>query len=179
MNIEFSMNITNVITTADLKQRVNAKKFNCYSWGSYSLDRYDGKCGYVKDELIKGRVAIFQTGKMISIGAKSVGESAYQLHHSVYLLLQAGLIINIEIEPKVRNLVAVANLNRPIDIGEISLVLGKSMYEPEIFPALVYKARTGITCLIFASGKIVLTGSKSVNNSKATVKEVLSFLPKG
>jgi len=40
--------------------------------------------------------------------------------------------------------------------------LEDTMYEPEVFPALIYKSATPIKCvfLVFSNGKIVLTGVK-------------------
>ena len=74
--------IRNVIATADLKQNVDAQKFINYPWGTYDLQYYGGRCGYVKDETIQGRVTVFLSGKMISIGAKSVQGSVIQLEKS-------------------------------------------------------------------------------------------------
>jgi hypothetical protein len=51
--------IRNVITTADLKQKVDAQKFISRPWGTYDLHLYRGRCGYVKDETIQGRVTVF------------------------------------------------------------------------------------------------------------------------
>ena len=61
-----------MVTTADLRQHVDATKFIQYPWGSYDLERYGGRCGYVKDDEIQGRVTVFLSGKMISTGAKSI-----------------------------------------------------------------------------------------------------------
>ena len=91
-------------------------------------------------------------------------ESINQLHHSITLLFQAGLIIKIRIVPKIRNLVAIANLNRSIDIGEISQILLKSIYEPEIFPAVMYKAdRNSLFDFCFWQDCLRLEISQSTN----------------
>lgn len=66
--------ITNVITTANLKQSVDAPRFVNHPWGRYDLEYYGGRCGYVKDKKMIGRVTVFLSGKMISTGAKSVAE---------------------------------------------------------------------------------------------------------
>ncbi len=71
--------IRNVIATADLKQQVDAPKFIKYPWGTYDLQYYGGRCGYVKDKTIQGKVTVFLSGKMISTGANSVRGSINQL----------------------------------------------------------------------------------------------------
>ena len=64
--------ICNIITTADLKQKVNITKLNNFPWGIYDQVSYNGICGYVKTPEMKGRVTIFATGKMISIGSNTI-----------------------------------------------------------------------------------------------------------
>jgi len=44
-----SVRVRNVISTADLKQPVDARIFKQYSWGRYDTEVYGGNCGYVKD----------------------------------------------------------------------------------------------------------------------------------
>ena len=67
------------MSTADLGQTVDITKFNHFSWGTYDLALYGGRCGYVKDDSMTGRVTVFYSGKMISTGAKSESESNEQL----------------------------------------------------------------------------------------------------
>lgn len=154
-------NIRNVITTADLRQKVDAPKFLNFPWGTYDTEYYGGKCGYVKDETMRGRVTIFLSGKMISTGARSVKESEEQLKHVQYLLVRNGFVSKIKIVPKVQNIVALSKIDGRLDLNLMSLALPRSMYEPEQFPALIHKTEQGTTCLIFDSGKIVIVGSKS------------------
>ena len=70
-----------------MKQKVDATKFKNYSWGTYDLEYYGGRCGYVKDDSMSGRVTVFLSGKMISTGAKSLVESIEQLHKTMNLLV--------------------------------------------------------------------------------------------
>jgi TATA-box binding protein (TBP) (component of TFIID and TFIIIB) len=44
------LKIQNVISTADLRQRIDARKFNQYQWARYDIELYGGRCGYIKDE---------------------------------------------------------------------------------------------------------------------------------
>jgi len=68
----YEIKIHNVITTTDLKQKVNAAKFVNYPWGIYDLEYYGGRRGFVKGYSLSGRVTVSLSGKMISKGAKSV-----------------------------------------------------------------------------------------------------------
>jgi transcription initiation factor TFIID TATA-box-binding protein len=155
--------IQNVITTADLKQHVNIIRFNQFRWGRYDLeDNYNGKVGYVKDNGMRGRVTVFSSGKMISTGAKSELQSIRQLYHTMKLLIDGNFIKRKQLEPKVHNIVAVMDMQSKLDLNHLSQELTKMIYEPEQFPGAIYRTEQGPTCLIFASGKIVIAGARSV-----------------
>ena len=61
--------IQNTVCTADLKQEINIASFNKYRYLSSNLELY--RCGYVKDDFMTGRVTVFRSGKLISVGTKS------------------------------------------------------------------------------------------------------------
>jgi len=63
-------------------------------------------------------------------------------------------------EIKVVNMVASANLAGWIDLERSAYSLGRTMYEPEQFPGLIYRMdEPRVVILLFASGKIVCTGA--------------------
>jgi transcription initiation factor TFIID TATA-box-binding protein len=62
---------------------------------------------------------------------------------------------------KVVNIVASAGLGGEIDLEKAVSTLGKTMYEPEQFPGLIYRMdEPRVVILLFASGKLVCTGAK-------------------
>lgn len=170
------MKIRNVVTTADLDQDVDITKFVEFLWGTYDLACYGGRCGYIKDKTIQGRVSVFKSGKMISVGASSIDESTKQLYHAMDLLVEAKFIRVIGLKPKVRNIVATTEVDR-IDLITAASRLSKLIYEPEQFPAAILKTELGPTCLIFESGKIVIVGAKSekdVTDAESIILNLLS-----
>jgi len=64
------------------------------------------------------------------------------------------------IQPKIVNIVITANFYKKINLNLAVLKLDNSIYEPEVFPGLVYKISIPIKSvfLIFSTGKIVFTG---------------------
>lgn len=64
---------------------------------------------------------------------------------------------------KVQNIVGSCDVTFPISLESLSASHERfSTYEPELFPGLIYRMQTPkIVLLIFASGKIVLTGAKN------------------
>ena len=169
------LKIQNVVSTADLQQYIDAIRFNKFSWGRYDIEYYGGRCGYIKDEAMQGRVSVFLSGKMISTGAKSVPESIWQLEHAMDLLVRRKLAEKISLEHKVQNIVATIDLQKILDVKKVINSLANYIYEPDNFPGIIYK-HNGLSCLIFASGKIVIAGAKSEDQLKDTANQIVELL---
>ena len=151
--------IVNTVCTADLKQEIVLTSFNKYEHLSANLDLY--ACGYVKNKTMIGRVTVFRTGKLISVGTKSIESGFKELEIAVKLLTKYKLIKPYKLEPITQNIVTNVNLERTIDLEKFALILPKVMYEPEQFPGLILRFLGSTVALVFASGKIILTGAKS------------------
>jgi TATA-box binding protein (TBP) (component of TFIID and TFIIIB) len=153
--------IQNVITTADLGQRVDITLFTNYFWGVYDQAFNGGKCGYVKDDNFVGRVSIFLSGKMISLGGKSVQQSIAQLVRTMDILAENKFIKLTILKPNVRNIVATVDLGFSLDLDAISSFTQEITYEPSQFQRGVWRTVDGPVCLLYSSGKVVIVGSKS------------------
>jgi len=109
----------------------------------------------------KTATLIFNSGKMVCTGAKSEKESKRAVMKVVRELKKSGIIIVGKPEMKIQNIVASANLAGLIDLERSAYSLGKTMYEPEQFPGLIYRMDVPkVVILLFASGKLVCTGAK-------------------
>ncbi len=76
-------------------------------------------------------------------------------------LKKSGIVIISKPELKIQNIVASANLGGMIDLEKSAFTLGRTMYEPEQFPGLIYRMDVPkVVILLFASGKLVCTGAK-------------------
>jgi transcription initiation factor TFIID TATA-box-binding protein len=170
------LKIHNVVSTSDLHQHIDARKFNQYQWGRYDIEIYGGRCGYIKDEGMQGRVSVFLSGKMISTGAKEVSSSILQLHHALDLLVSNKLAKRAELECKVQNIVATLDLQRTLDIKKVTGSLANYIYEPDNFPGIIYKHNGRISCLIFVSGKVVIAGIKSEDQLENIAQEIAKIL---
>ena len=151
----------NVVSTAELGQQVDLGLLNKHAWGRYDLDIYPA--GYLKDGWMLGQVTVFHTGKMISVGANSIKSSLNNLDRAMVLLLSAKLIESVKIKPKVRNIVASVDLEGPLDLHALVRSSPRAIYEPEQFPGVIMKSKgESISFLIFASGKAVVAGAKTL-----------------
>ena len=78
------------------------------------------------------------------------------------------------------NVVASASVDQKIDLNEITRKFPDVEYHPDLFPGLVFRLKTPKTAtLIFTSGKMVCTGSKSEEMARKAVKTVVQKLRKG
>ncbi len=87
-----------------------------------------------------------------------------------------GIVIS---EYVIQNIVASANLGIELDLGTLALSLSGAEYEPEQFPGLIYRIKNPKSAtLLFRSGKLVCTGSRSLANVKQAIETVLSDVKK-
>ena len=156
---EDSIRIENVVASASLNQRID---LNAVVRGNPGVDyrpgRFPGLVFRIKRP--KSAILIFRTGKMVCTGAKSEKLAKRAIKKVVNELKKSGIIIIGKPEIKVVNMVASANLLGRIELEEAVYSLGRTMYEPEQFPGLIYRMdEPTVVILIFASGKIVCTGA--------------------
>jgi transcription initiation factor TFIID TATA-box-binding protein len=156
---EAIIKIQNVVATATLNQKVDLNAIvNSYPGVEYRPEQFPGLVFRLKRP--KTATLIFNSGKMVCTGARSEKEARRAVMTVVKELKKNGIIIISKPDLKVVNMVASASLGGRIDLEEVS-TLGKTMYEPEQFPGLIYRMdEPKVVILIFASGNLVCTGAK-------------------
>jgi transcription initiation factor TFIID TATA-box-binding protein len=154
------LTIVNVIATAELGQFVDLERLTNIEGFLYDKAIYH--CAYLKDQRTHAKVSIFTTGKMISIGTRSIRAATADLQHAAKRLADIGLISPTRVKSRLRNLVATAELGHEIDIESLAMRLPHVIYEPEQFPAAICYSEEleGASMLVFTSGKVVLAGLK-------------------
>ena len=101
---------------------------------------------------------------MISIGSNTIKDSIDKLNQTKFHLLRENLINDITLEPLVRNIISTITFDKLINLNKLEKKILNSIYEPNVFAGLRYKIREGLSALIFSSGKVVVAGSKSVED---------------
>ncbi len=82
-------------------------------------------------------------------------------------------------ELKIVNIVGTTGLEHDIPLEKMAAALPNTEYNPEQFPGLVIRIRQPKTsALIFRSGKVVITGAKSMEEMKETVNAIKKHLEK-
>lgn len=165
--------IVNVVATASLNQTVDLRELNGCKEFIYNSATYNGRVAYFKLNEMQGKVSIFSSGKMISVGTKSAEQSINELELAKETLIKMGLIKQVQLFPKTRNMIVTVDLKREIDLNEI-IERTRAIYEPEQFPAAILRLKEPFktTILIFASGKLVISGLKHVSEIEPVVKSV-------
>jgi len=155
-----AVNIENVVASATLNQKVDLNAVvKGYPGVEYRPEQFPGLVFRLKRP--KTATLIFNSGKMVCTGAKSEKEARSAVIKVAKELKKGGIIIISKPELKIQNIVASASSGGMIDLEKAAYTLGKTMYEPEQFPGLIYRMdEPKVVILLFASGKLVCTGAK-------------------
>ena len=158
--VKAQIRIENVVASATLNQRVDLNAVvKGYPGVEYRPEQFPGLVFRLKRP--KTATLIFNSGKMVCTGAKSEKEAKRAVMKVIKELKKSGIIIVGKPELKIQNIVASADLGGMIDLEKSAYSLGRTMYEPEQFPGLIYRMdEPKVVILLFASGKLVCTGAK-------------------
>ncbi len=125
----------------------------------YNPERFPGLV--MRIEKPRATILIFSTGKMVVTGMRKAKEAPRVVEKVVKNIRKAGIkVANPEIT--IQNIVASGDLHTNIDLNMAAIVMESAMYEPEVFPGLIYRMQEPKTVfLIFSTGRIVCTGAKN------------------
>ena len=80
---------------------------------------------------------------------------------------------------KVQNIVATTSLNVKVPLTKLARTQGNTEFNPETFPGLILRVtKPKSAVLVFTSGNLVCTGTKSVSQVKLVIKSVIRQLGK-
>ena len=174
--VEIKPRIRNVVSTADINQRIDITRLADLPSGIYDYAIYGGRCGYIKMPDMDGRVTVFPSGKMISVGGKSITKAKEQLNHAKFYMIQNNMAYNTVLTIKVRNIVATLDIGNSIPIDVLSAKISGATYDPETFPGMIIKGICNCSYLVFASGKIVIAGTRSANDLRTASFDIVQQL---
>ncbi|KKK42856.1 MAG: TATA-box-binding protein [Candidatus Lokiarchaeum sp. GC14_75] len=138
----------------------------------YNPERFPGLV--MRIEKPRATILIFSTGKMVVTGLRKSTEAPKVVEKVVKNIKKAGIKVS-NPEITIQNIVASGDLHTNIDLNMAAIVMEYAMYEPEVFPGLIYRMQDPKTVfLIFSTGRIVCTGAKR----KEIVREAVIKLNK-
>ena len=120
----------------------------------------------------KATILIFSTGKMVVTGMRKASEADRVVEKVLKNIRKAGIKVS-NPEITIQNIVASGDLHTNIDLNMAAIVMEYAMYEPEVFPGLIYRMQEPKTVfLIFSTGRIVCTGAKRKEIVKEAVRKL-------
>jgi len=143
----------------------------------FTKKKFPGLVYRTKDP--KSAFLIFRSGKIVCTGSKTEAGVRTVIDMLASALLGIGIKVGEHPEFKVQNIVASANLGTELNLGAIvvGLKLEGMEYEPEVFPGLVYRIPDPKSAiLIFSSGRLVITGGKTLGDCEKSVEVLLNKL---
>jgi len=167
------VSIVNVVATAALDQEVDLDDLGKHGEILHDSEVYGGRVAYFTPPIGKGKVSIFVSGKMISVGTKSEAEAFHALECAKAFLVEKGYVKPVVLKRLVQNIVAVADFEENVNLERLAQDY-KVIYEPEQFPGGIFRMEGQIraTVLIYASGKAVIAGLKSSKDIEPLVQKL-------
>jgi transcription initiation factor TFIID TATA-box-binding protein len=136
----------------------------------YFPERFPGLI--LRQENPRATFLIFSTGKMVITGLEFIEDAQKAVAKLFKKMKKIGIKLP---EPQIviQNIVANGNLHTLINLNKAAILLEYAMYEPEIFPGLIYNMKDPrAVFLLFSTGKFVCTGIKDKN----VIEEAISKL---
>ena len=124
---------------------------------------------------------LFGSGRVVATGAKSYDNVVVAMRHIVEDLKNHDFELwdFHEDDILVQNIVMTYDYKNTLHLHDLVLTLpfDRCEYEPEQFPGLIFRLdKTSGVCLIFSSGKCVVTGTNSPEEALAAVDELKEVL---
>ena len=174
INQMYDINIHNVVASCSTGNAIPLTKLAKHlERTEYEPEQFPGLV--MRLDAPRSAALIFNTGKIVSTGTKSPTEAKNAINRIIGKIKDLGILIdNDNVNTRIENIVASTYLGKEINLNKVALNLEGTEYEPEQFPGLVYRmdSKNNIVFLLFSSGKIICTGSKS----EETIEEVIHKL---
>jgi transcription initiation factor TFIID TATA-box-binding protein len=167
--------IQNVVATVvmEITEKIDLTKISRkYEDVEYNPERFPGLIMRIKEP--KATFLIFTTGKMVITGLRRADEASAGVKKVIQNIKDAGINVS-NPEITIQNIVASGDLHIFIDLNMAAIVMENVMYEPEVFPGVIYRMGDPKTVfLLFSTGKVVCAGAKN----KEIVREAFIKLNK-
>lgn len=172
------LRVTNVVGSGSLGKEIHLKNV-AEDLPQVSYDERSEIPPTLHIKINNALVLVYRTGSFVVRGAKSVEEAETAAEKLIGMFIQEGVIDSAElVKFGINNVVCLGNLNKQIDLNKLAVKLGmeNTEYEPEQFPGLVYRQPNLPVCTVFSSGKVVISGARSVDDASNALTSVLKTL---
>jgi len=170
-----SLRIVNVVASGRIAEEFDPASLAIQLGAEYDPAQFPGVVCRIEDP--KVAILAFRSGRIVCTGAKSPEESREGIDKLISQIQFHGIetLPKSQIFVEVVNIVATYNLGVPLNLIQLTMALSfeKVEYEPEQFPGLVYRlGHPKVVCLIFRSGKMVITGGRTIEQVREAIEIV-------
>ena len=166
--------VVNIVSSASMGVTLDLHEISDrFAEAEYKKQKFPGLIYRMKKP--KVAILLFTSGKLICTGAKTIDQTKEAVNilrdrlKTLFAEKHPEELEKIpkEVDVKIQNIVATGDLGTIINLDKAMVYLSfeKVEYEPEQFPALVYRVDEPRTVfLLFGSGKVVCTGGKNIED---------------
>jgi len=166
-----SLKVENMVASGSIAETIDLDVIsttveNC----ELNVKRFPGAVYRIQDP--KMAFLIFASGKVVITGVKNNEDLARGRDILIQKMKEAGVTCLDTPTVAVTNMVCSYDMGFKINLNKVIMALSLEAieYEPEQFPGLVYRIPDPkIVALLFSSGKIILTGGKTIEDTEKGV----------
>jgi len=178
LNNKFSeLKVNNIVSTVtfDISEKIDLLKiYNNIENTEYNPEKFPGLI--LRTKIPKATFLIFSSAKMILTGLKDETDAIKAVNIVTKKIEKVGINLQ-NPEIKIRNLVVSGNLHNSINLNKAAIELDTTMYEPEVFPALIYYMKNPVAVfLVFSNGKFICTKIKNREELRDAVSKFTSII---
>ncbi len=178
--------IVNMVASTQLTESIDLYDVSANMGITYEAEQFPGMVYRVGEDTHgegapKVCLLLFGSGRLVATGAKSYDDVVIAMNHIFDDLKNHDFELwdfdedNIQVQ----NIVMTYDYGHTLHLHDLVLTLpfDRCEYEPEQFPGLIFRLdKTSGVCLIFSSGKCVVTGTNSPEEALAAVDELKEVL---
>jgi len=173
--------VENIVSSITLGINIDIEKLSTTVSGIDNPKRFPGVIYRLTDPKLS--MLIFRTGKVICSGARSKADIERAVEQLLAKLKEGKIKVTEKPKVQIQNIVASASLNFRVNLDQLAMDCEDTEYEPEQFPGLIFRlAEPKTVMLIFKSGKMIVTGAKTVaqaNTAAEKTREMLQVINAG
>jgi transcription initiation factor TFIID TATA-box-binding protein len=168
--IKGAFQITNIVASVSLKTQIDLNLLaEKYQEVEHNVNNFPGV--RIRFTNPKCTALLYENGEMILTGLKQTASIPIIINKVTTKLIMNDFKVPAEPEFRIVNMAVSGQLKKRIDLDLASVVLDRTIYEPEVFPGMVLRMDIPNRCvfLVFMNGKFVVTGLTNKEQIKESV----------
>lgn len=172
--------IQNIVATINLQRKIDLEYIATHLQANVNIKYIPTEFPAVRIKLPKVTLLLFKSGKCLLVG----GKRFEHIFSGRDFLLEKLVELKVSIENlptiQIHNIVSSGDFMTELNLNLAALLLDTSIYEPEVFPGLIYRMQDPkLVILLFQSGKFVSTGCSREEIIYEGVLKTQQFLDEG